>query len=329
MSPRRQTDYARIAPDYDRRYRLNRLPGIAAALHRLMDERRPSTVLEVGCGTGHWLAACAGCALRIIGLDPFPEMLRLAAAKTAAARLVCGRDTPLPLRDRSADLIYCVNAIHHFGDPCGFVAEAARVLRPGGMLAVVGMDPRRGAHQWYAYRFFAEIYAWDLARFPSWAALDRRAEAAGLRPAPRREVECSRARFTGAGVFGDPFLEKEACSQLAMLTEAEYAAGRERMAEAVRQAEAAGRPLVLETEIIFDLWSAVKPAGLFRLGEQPAVFQPVIDHVKPAEESMHQRPQDAVIDLPAENGRQNGADAAEDAAAETAAARFPVFCHLG
>ncbi|MBN2432442.1 MAG: class I SAM-dependent methyltransferase [Acidobacteria bacterium] len=260
MAKRRRTDYSLIADSYDRRYLLNRLPGIAAALHRLLDRLRPAAVLEVGCGTGRWLTECAGRAPRVIGVDPFTEMLRRAADKGETFHLVCGRDTPLPLRDHSIDLVYCVNAIHHFSSPHGFVIEAARILRPGGTLAVVGMDPRRGAAQWYPYRFFEGTFARDLDRFPAWEEMNRWADAAGLVPAPRQEAERSYARFAGAEVGQDPFLEKEACSQLTMLTEAEYAAGRRRIDTAVRAAEAAGRSLVLETEIIFDLWSAVKPA---------------------------------------------------------------------
>jgi SAM-dependent methyltransferase len=186
-------------------------------------------------------------------------MLRVAAGKLPGAQLVCGRDVPLPLRQDSVDLIFGINAIHHFSDPHRFVSETALALRPGGALAVVGMDPRRGPEQWYPYRYFTGIYERDLHRFPTWEVMSRWATDAGLAVAPVRAVDRATANFSGAEVFGDPFLEKEACSQLAMLTEEEYATGRRCLAEAVRAADSGGRPLLITTDIVFDLWVAVKP----------------------------------------------------------------------
>jgi hypothetical protein len=53
----------------------------------------------------------------------------------------------------------------------------------------------------------------------------------------------------------------------------------------------------------------------------------MIEYVKPAEESMDQRPQNAVIDFPAQQRRQHGSYAAEDTASTTPAALFRFFRH--
>ena len=50
-----QVDYDRIAPTYDARYAANERSGTGAALRALVETRRAVQVLEVGCGTGHWL----------------------------------------------------------------------------------------------------------------------------------------------------------------------------------------------------------------------------------------------------------------------------------
>lgn len=57
----------------------------------------------------------------------------LAAVRADAARL--------PVRDESVDAVLVVDALHHVGDQSGVVREAARALRPGGVLAVADFDP--------------------------------------------------------------------------------------------------------------------------------------------------------------------------------------------
>jgi ubiquinone/menaquinone biosynthesis C-methylase UbiE len=60
-----------------------------------------------------------------------------------------------------------VNAIHHFERLDLFIAEARRLLRPGGTLAVIGMDPHHGRDHWCVYDYFPEAKVTDLARYPS------------------------------------------------------------------------------------------------------------------------------------------------------------------
>jgi ubiquinone/menaquinone biosynthesis C-methylase UbiE len=55
--------------------------------------------------------------------------------------VICGHASHLPFPDAVFDLIFCVNAFHHFAHPYRFVAEARRVLRADGALAIIGMDP--------------------------------------------------------------------------------------------------------------------------------------------------------------------------------------------
>jgi SAM-dependent methyltransferase len=116
----KSTDYTPIAPTYDARYAANPLSGIKGALLAVATHVRAKHVLEVGCGTGHWLAELKLVATDLYGIDPSHEMLAKARERDAALNLACGRDTDLRFPDAFFDMVFCVNAIHHFDAPQRF-----------------------------------------------------------------------------------------------------------------------------------------------------------------------------------------------------------------
>ena len=65
----RSVDYDRIATTYDRRYGDNEYPGVEQALQQFVGEEPGVRVLEVGCGTGHWLALLSRRGICVAGLD--------------------------------------------------------------------------------------------------------------------------------------------------------------------------------------------------------------------------------------------------------------------
>jgi len=97
-------------------------------------------ILDVGCGTGVLLAALLRACPRaaITELDLAEEMLRANAAKWPVERVhrVCGDGARLPLAAARFDLVLCFGVLPHFEDRYGALRELARVLRPGGALAV-------------------------------------------------------------------------------------------------------------------------------------------------------------------------------------------------
>ncbi len=247
-----QVDYDCIAPGYDRRYiNGSGQRGIAEELQALT--RGKERVLEVGCGTGHWLAGLHTAAGTLVGLDLSAGMLAQARARAEPLHLARGRACCLPFGDVCADLVYCVNAIHHFQRQRDFIFEARRLLRPHGSLVVAGSDPRAHRHRWYIYDYFPGTYETDLDRFPSWGTvLDWMIEA-GFEQIEWRLVERIEDHKTGRDIFSDPFLQKDACSQLALLSDEAYAAGLRRIATALAEAEARGAPITFST----DLWQAI------------------------------------------------------------------------
>jgi SAM-dependent methyltransferase len=245
-----QVDYDLIAPSYNRRFSGGGRQGIDVALRSLAASSGAGRILEVGCGTGHWLASLHPVSGQLYGLDLSAGMLAQARQWEEVLSLVRGRAGQIPLPDASIDLVCCVNAIHHFQQQAGFVAEARRVLRPGGVLAVIGMDPQAHRDRWYLYDYFAGTYETDLARFPSWGTIMDWMAASGLHQVEWRFVEQIVDHKVGRSVFDDPYLQKEAVSQLILLSDEAYGAGLARIEAALVAAEAAGETLIFPTDLL-------------------------------------------------------------------------------
>jgi ubiquinone/menaquinone biosynthesis C-methylase UbiE len=244
-----KVDYDQIAPSYDRRFSSGLPAGVGRALLALARTLKASRILEVGCGTCHWLAEMRPVAQELYGLDASAGMLNQARKRKLALNLIHGFARQLPFRTGFFDLVFCVNAIHHFQEARTFVAEAFRVLRPRGVLAVVGMDPHGRRGSWYVYNYFEGTYETDLRRFPSWETASGWMAAEGFQRIVLQEVARILDHKHGREVLDDPFLEKNSCSQLLLLTDDAYAAGLERIEATLERAEAGGETIVFPSEI--------------------------------------------------------------------------------
>ncbi|MCL7452568.1 MAG: class I SAM-dependent methyltransferase [Anaerolineae bacterium] len=247
----KQVDYDRIAAGYDRRFVMGDTQGVAEALSALAQGLSARRILEAGCGTGRWLVALRPITRRVNGLDLSAGMLGRARQREDLRRLVRGRASRLPFSTAQFDLVYCVNALHHFQSPRGFVHEARRLLRPGGALAVATMDPRLLRERWYVYEYFRGTYETDVARFPSWGTILDWMAGAGFERIQWQPVEQVVDEKAGRAVLDDYFLEKDACSQLSLLSDEEYAAGLRRIEAAVAGAEARGETATFAVDLFF------------------------------------------------------------------------------
>jgi ubiquinone/menaquinone biosynthesis C-methylase UbiE len=121
-------------------------------------------VLDIGCGTGRFLAQLAEVA-RAWGVDPSPEMLEVARSRAGSAGLKLGSAEQLPFKDGWFERATMWLVAHLVDRPRAF-AEAARVLEPGGRFAVATFDPSYFDAFWLN-ELFPSMEAVDRARFPT------------------------------------------------------------------------------------------------------------------------------------------------------------------
>ena len=144
-------EFENWAPSYDRSI-LQRLvfgPSYRSFMEELvrwrLNDPAPFNVLDVGCGTGTFLAMIWSTRLpsgRLCGLDYSHTMCRLAAEKATErgekrAAFFNGDSEHLPFADGSFDLLTCSNSFHHYPHQAQVVREFRRVLRPGGRLMII------------------------------------------------------------------------------------------------------------------------------------------------------------------------------------------------
>ncbi len=110
-----------------------------------------SDVLDVGCGDGFHLVRFAERARSVVGVEPHPPLVdrarrRMHGLGASRVQVLRGAAQRLPLPDACADLVHA-RVAYFFGPGCEpGLAEARRVLRPGGTLAVIDLD---GTHPPY------------------------------------------------------------------------------------------------------------------------------------------------------------------------------------
>jgi SAM-dependent methyltransferase len=140
----RQENFDRHAgPDTNER---QLVPGRSwAAWSRALGHLLPRLrVADIGCGEGYLTIEASRWASQVIAVDRSPLVLKKARALAARRRVrnviwKRGELDKLPLRDASVDVALLSQALHHAPDPARAVAEAARILVPGGRLLVLDL----------------------------------------------------------------------------------------------------------------------------------------------------------------------------------------------
>ncbi|MDB5669504.1 MAG: metalloregulator ArsR/SmtB family transcription factor [Alphaproteobacteria bacterium] len=139
--------FAARAEDWDRIRSLHIAESqVEAAIARALGEQPVGRLVDIGTGTGRMIELFGRDAVHALGVDRSPEMLRLARVKLAEARLANaelrqGDMYALPLASASADTVIIHQVLHYAQQPAAAVAEAARLLAPGGRMLVIDFAP--------------------------------------------------------------------------------------------------------------------------------------------------------------------------------------------
>ncbi len=193
------TDYSVLADRYAAHRRPH--PGVVAEL--AIGLTAESRVLELGCGTGNYLAALGervGC--DAIGIDPSPQMLEQLRARGLSSRALEGRAERLDFADAEFDRVYSVDVIHHVADRPAAFREAFRVLKNGALVCTVTDSEWMIRNRRPQSVYFPETIDVELARYPSIDALRDELTAAGFESLRERVTERS-YEITDAAAYRD------------------------------------------------------------------------------------------------------------------------------
>ena len=154
----------------------------SAAIEPILDSFGPlggKRLLDIGCGTGHLVAAAARRGAEVLGVDFAETMVARARSNYPGAAFRQGDAEALDLADASFDAVACSFALLHLSDQEAAVAEACRVLRPGGRYAfTIWRGPEDGCEFFALTRGAIETQGSADVGLPAAPAADRLADPA-------------------------------------------------------------------------------------------------------------------------------------------------------
>jgi SAM-dependent methyltransferase len=137
----RATSFGAVADAYERAR-----PGYPDEAVRWLVGVPNCDVVDLGAGTGKLTRSLVALGHRVTAVEPLEEMLARLRAAVPEAVPVPGGAEAIPLPDGAADVVTCAQAFHWFDQPAA-LTEIARVLRPGGRIALA-WNTRDDRHVW-------------------------------------------------------------------------------------------------------------------------------------------------------------------------------------
>jgi SAM-dependent methyltransferase len=125
------TVFSEVAGAYERGR-----PGYPEESVRWLVGDEPCDVVDLGAGTGKLTRSLVALGHRVTAVEPLDEMRAELQAALPGVTALAGNAEAIPVPDASADVVTCAQAFHWFDQPVA-LPEIARVLRPGGRLALV------------------------------------------------------------------------------------------------------------------------------------------------------------------------------------------------
>jgi len=188
--------FDQIAPRYDAVNRLMTL-GIDRAWRRRavrsLAAGRGALVVDLGCGTGDLVADVARTGARVVGVDVSAQMMAHGRGRMPEAHFVRADAQRLPFADASFDAAVSGFALRNFSAIPDALAETARILKPGGRLAILEVDvPESGPRRVLFDTYFKRVVPWIGTLLSRGYAYHYLAESTAYLPSRQRLVELLR-----------------------------------------------------------------------------------------------------------------------------------------
>lgn len=200
----------------------------SAQARRVFERIGPSeSFLDLGCGTGRWLEAAAEGSRRPVGVDASLAQLVLARAylreRNVEASLFAAEIESLPFPDGAFQSAAAADVLEHVADPRAAVAEASRILAPGGRFYAaapnrysltpephvgvwgLGFLPRRQAERYVQRRFGIDYrsirpFSWNAFR-SAFRIFEGQVEVAPLQPSPAEQQHFSPLKRAATSLY--------------------------------------------------------------------------------------------------------------------------------
>jgi ubiquinone/menaquinone biosynthesis C-methylase UbiE len=248
----KQVNYNKISTVYNTRYQQSKMAGIECFVEKLVANRHPRNILEIGCGTAHWLNTIFDkFECNLFGADFSIGMLNIAHSSNSKLKLTNANANTLPIKHSTMDMILVINAIHHFTNPMSFLPDAMHILKSNGTLCVIGLEPRESKDNWFMYKYFPKTYEMDINRFPTFEDIKSKLFKVGSSEINIEMVEKVSSRKAGREILTDHFANPEGASQLALLSEDEYLSGRNKMIADIEKAKQKSEEAFFDVNLFF------------------------------------------------------------------------------
>lgn len=116
---------------------LSRIPKHYLRLFKRLKIERGANVLDVACGTGEWLAACAGEDCKLSGVDLSGKAIEICRERLPQGTFYAQPAETLPFSDDSFDVVTCLGSLEHFVDPVSSLKEMARVAKTDATIVIL------------------------------------------------------------------------------------------------------------------------------------------------------------------------------------------------
>jgi len=135
-------------------------------LSNFLGNKKVERSLELGCGTGRLANNLFSISREVYGVDQSSEVLAIAQRKYPQLKLTCAEVIKLPYQSDFFDLVLINGSLHHFFAVEKTLAEAYRVLKPGGVFVLLG-EPSKQFMKFYNPFFYFWLADRVIAKFIS------------------------------------------------------------------------------------------------------------------------------------------------------------------